>query len=586
MVLTNIESSAPDDSGKQSTSSPPDMNNVMRLMSQVFKQTPLAGSFPQGPGNPATILKNILRTVTERGESTDASTQTSPTQTGPIPSVSNTELWERQLKFIRRSKPIVPNDCPVTVFRCQLREIKKPELIPTVTAQPSRNPFHLSQSSAPSVSRKIGAPVVNFISISSGDEDEHHHGSNNADKEHLKSDNLGSLRVGGAGQQLQVSGYRHHDYDHDGKILPPPPLAPEWERRQERERRMEEFYGLERGEAYQCQGPHDVLRFQDNRDSYGARPGPRTGHQLRLEEYHDEIGSTHRRGVERPIADILKFTSWGAVADGADGPEATEARWRAGRGSRVVAGFPLVEGVRFLVAGNHGEPAGDCYWRALSIHLYGGSDAHWDLVKAEHLAFVYHVLTNPRHPRNGLYGGELNARFFETSSVEAQARGAGGERRREGGRPFRANLWQVLHLAHAWTPALMQQVTADLYGVCLVTFSAGRRADGAREVTETTVRGAYNSRHLFLLFADGCHFQPMIPADYHASEFQYPRPTPADTARYRFAPRALSDAARDRPALEHAWRREFTSSAPLPVPRLHGCDVDTLRRYMGSQPRS
>lgn len=168
-------------------------------------------------------------------------------------------------------------------------------------------------------------------------------------------------------------------------------------------------------------------------------------------------------------------------------------------------------------------------------------------------------------------------------------------------------------MAHTWTPALMQQITADLYNICVVTFSVTRKKgpnddddDGGfdvvivddddvdeneinnnnnepiiHEVTETTMRGAYNSRHIFLAYMDNVHFQPMIPVDFYASEFQYPLPTVADTARYKFAPK-VTNRNSARSSLAHPWRHEFTDTAPLPVPRMHGCDVDDLRRYMGT----
>ena len=369
-------------------------------------------------------------------------------------------------------------------------------------------------------------------------------------------------------------------------------------------REVEGFYGLERGASGTERGRY-ALRYQDPRNSngYTALPSPMTGHQLQLKRYLENTNTTHRRDVGAEIAHVLKRTSWG-VRKGLD-EEAIEARWQSSLGvngdggeTHVMRGFPLIEDVRFLAPANHGKPSGDCYWRSVAAHMYGGdAEGHWDLVKAEHLGFVYHVLTTgPSHPRYTLYAEQLNARFFDTTSSAITGVDGAGGRTRDG--PFKANLWQVLHLAHVWTPALMQQVTADLYGVCLVTFSVDVRPLNPSQypspnprvemvVTETTMRGSYNARHIFLLYnAHNSHFQPLLPADHLASEFQYPRPTVPATAPYSFAPKDRGTGGRKTRATEHAWRREFTPSVPPPVPRLHGCHVDKLRGLMGSRPRS
>ncbi|RYP07591.1 hypothetical protein DL765_009092 [Monosporascus sp. GIB2] len=508
---------------------------------------------------------------------TEASTQTSP-----FPATSsNIELWKRQLELIRRPQPVVPYDYPTTVVKCLLRE---PEKTATAIQPSSRAPRTSSSPSSFSDKQKVVA-VVDLLSSDDEDEDDNN-GNNNAGK------GPGSIRVGGAG-------HRNHDlvarpdeaeqqcidlendlghggaaYYGGGSLSPSTEEDPDG---LDMRGRIEDFYGLARGSAGTEQSRRR-LRYQANTDLYRGKPSPAAGLQLRLDDYLRDVGSAHRRDVGFQIGETLRRTSWG-VAGGLDAASAERA-WRRERGTRALRGLPLVEDVRFLVPGNHGEPEGDCYWRALSFHLYGGV-GHWDLVKAEHLAYLYHVLTHEAHPRYALYAGHLNARFFDTAAPST------GER--DGGYSFKANIWQVLHMAHAWTPALMQQVSADLYNICVVTFAAqssaspsssSRGSSSVMTVTETTMRGSYNSRHVFLLYVDDSHFQPMMPTDYYAWEFQYPRPTATDTARYRFAPKATSS----RGALEHAWRREFTASVLPPVPRLHGCYVDKLRRYMGSRP--
>ncbi|RYP35547.1 hypothetical protein DL767_003801 [Monosporascus sp. MG133] len=510
------------------------------------------------------------------------------TQTSPIPATSsNIELWKRQLELIRRPQPVVPYDYPTTVVKCLLREPEKT----AAAIQPSSHAPRTSSSSSSFSNQQKVVAVVDLLSSDDEDEgDTNNNNNNNADKV------PGSIRVGGSGRQnYDLAAWPNETEQHYIGLendLPyggaayygggsPSPSTEEDPDELGMRGRIEDFYGLARGAAGTEQSRRQ-LRYQANADLYQRKPSPAADLQLRLDDYLRDVGSAHRRDVGFQIGETLRRTSWG-VGGGLDAAS-TERAWRRSRGACVLRGFPLVEDVRFLVPGNHGEPEGDCYWRALSFHLYGG-DGHWDLVKAEHLAYVHHVLTHEAHPRHALYARHLNARFFDTAAPSA------GEGDGDGScsYSFKANIWQVLHMAHAWTPALMQQVSADLYNICVVTFgarsstspsSSSRDSSSVITVTETTMRGAYNSRHVFLLYADDSHFQPMMPTDYYDWEFLYPRPTAADTARYRFAPKATSS----RGALEHAWRREFTASVLPPVPRLHGCHVDKLRRYMGSRP--
>ncbi|ORY65504.1 uncharacterized protein BCR38DRAFT_432964 [Pseudomassariella vexata] len=179
------------------------------------------------------------------------------------------------------------------------------------------------------------------------------------------------------------------------------------------------------------------------------------------------------------------------------------------------------------------------------------------------------VLTRPQHPRYELYQ-TLNNRFFDTASPASEPdRGK-----------FKANIWQMLLLAHTWTPGVMQQITADLYNICIITFSY--KADHLREfeVSEVSVRGTYNSRHIFLGFVNDNHFQPMTTNQYKMWEFRYPRVTVEATAAFAHAPKETST----KTTTQHPWRNEFTREIPPPVPRGHGCDVNKLREFMGSKP--
>jgi len=229
-------------------------------------------------------------------------------------------------------------------------------------------------------------------------------------------------------------------------------------------------------------------------------------------------------------------------------------------GYKVLRGFPMVENVDFVVPLNFADPDGDCYWRAVSFCLHGTS-SHFDAVKAEHLAYLHCVLTDPTHPRHDLYKNTLNNKLFSVASPVP----TGG---------LKANLFQLLHMPHTWTPAAMQQITADLYNIMLVTFSQVKEM-----VTEVSTRGVYNSRHILMRFVDECHFTPMFPNNFMPWEFRYPRPTVESTAQFASAPKARSS----KEAWQHPWRIEYTKEVMPPVPRLHGCPINKIQQYMKAQ---
>ena len=133
---------------------------------------------------------------------------------------------------------------------------------------------------------------------------------------------------------------------------------------------------------------------------------------------------------------------------------------------------------------------GACYWTALAMLVYGNRAA-WLRVKAEHLVLFDRVLRSPGHPRHRLYR-ELNEKWYPT--VGGMACGGAGRPA-----PIEANLWQVLNLPNVFVPMNMLDVTADLYNVFLVMYSYDH-GEHKRTVYETRTRGAYNSRHLFLLY--------------------------------------------------------------------------------------
>ncbi|KAI1853274.1 hypothetical protein JX266_001980 [Neoarthrinium moseri] len=503
------------------------------------------------------------------------STQTTPIAT-PLPPLEPTweDFYKKDLEAIKMTQPFVPeNKVPVLTVKNKLREARimtRNDSVASSVAGSSRHgssqsinkgTIHMSSFSAPAPvpARKpsTAAAPTSVISIDDSDDDDD---VPSAERNNLDASTRSSFHVGGTfgqggytydddtegedGYGAFDNGYSMGDYSSQGTYQVEPA----------------DFYGLGKG-------PHrsidDQLRYQDRQSQIGSYPTPAAGHRLQMDAYSRAVGSTHRRRPGQQITKILEETSWGCprVHDEARSVQLSWAR----DNFKLMKGFPLIEDVEFIVPDNKACPDGDCYWRSIAFHLYG-SGKHWDLVKAEHLSYAYHVLSTPGHARHDLYSNELNQKFFKTASTA------------DGGQIFRANMYQGLHLAHAWTPALMQQVTADLYNICVITFTRGDNMT----ITETAVRGSYNSRHIFLQFVDDNHFQPMCPNRFAPSEFRYPRVTAEATARFTYAPKANSS----KTGVFHPWRNDFTREVPGPVPRLHGCDVESLRSFLGSHPTS
>ncbi|KAI3330838.1 hypothetical protein F4824DRAFT_477298, partial [Ustulina deusta] len=242
-----------------------------------------------------------------------------------------------------------------------------------------------------------------------------------------------------------------------------------------------------------------VLRYQDRFSDVGEIPGPKSGLRLKLDDYVYDVG-LGAAGLERDIKRVTQETFY--ASETLNEEQALQQFW-VNQSTKLYKGFPLVEEIGFVTVGNHVNPEGDCYWRALAYVLHG-KPARWDMIKADHLVYIQHVLSDKTHPRHQLYA-KLNTQFFETTGgVLKNGQDATTPK-------FKANIWQLLHLPHSWTPGVMQQITADLYNIHLVTFTYDRAKNMCSEVS---VRGAYNSRHVFMLFKNKCHFQPLTVNEY------------------------------------------------------------------------
>ncbi|KAF3022029.1 hypothetical protein E8E14_012572 [Neopestalotiopsis sp. 37M] len=328
------------------------------------------------------------------------------------------------------------------------------------------------------------------------------------------------------------------------------------------------FYGLTGQES--VANTTSLLRFQNRSSNVGQVPNPQAGHRLDLDRFAAEGNIKSIRNHEQAMQHMLGRVKGPLLA--MDEEAAISIHWcppDEPDSYSVMKGFPLVEEVQFIVQHNQAKPAGDCYWRSVSFCLYGSGD-HWDLVKADHLAYVKYVLCTPGHARHQLYAEKLNKKFFRTSSADSKNKILD---------PFQANMWQTLHMAHSWTPALMLQVTADLYNVCLIVFTRETDREGNCVISETAVRGSYNSRHIFMQFVNGNHFMPMCPNEFRPSEFRYPRVTVDRTANFTSAPKATSA----KSTIQHPWRNDFTKEVPAPVPNTWNYDRSKLYSWMGSK---
>ncbi|KAM7183587.1 hypothetical protein V8F33_013501, partial [Rhypophila sp. PSN 637] len=193
------------------------------------------------------------------------------------------------------------------------------------------------------------------------------------------------------------------------------------------------------------------------------------------------------------------------------------------RNARLLySGFPMVESVVFVAHPNSwsGVGAGNCYFTAMALLLYGTSRA-WLRVKAEHLYYLEKVLTNKDHVRHEFYK-RLNAVSSET---HASVRARSGN-----GTPWQGfvNLWERLQIPNCWTSDEICALTADVYGVFLVLYSIRENAT-ANQVYDLRTYGAFNNRHLFAAFKGGNHFVPLVPNNFYHYEFRLPRISLAST---------------------------------------------------------
>ncbi|OIW32497.1 hypothetical protein CONLIGDRAFT_668188 [Coniochaeta ligniaria NRRL 30616] len=330
-----------------------------------------------------------------------------------------------------------------------------------------------------------------------------------------------------------------------------------------------------------------LLRYHQMDDHPGEWPSPSVGLRFDLDRFRDDFGwpaedvksvfaAEFAEGGKDFYADPFADQDAGLASD------LTQTGWQLGAREptkvMLIRNLPLVEDVVFVrhdnMCGDRGITRGTCYWTAMATHLYGDA-RYWLRLKAEHLEHFAEVLNNRDHPRHDHYTQLNEKRYMAAASP--------GPGKKTAGSKIFVNLWQVLNLPGVYTPMAILDVTANLFGLYLVVYSYHLRAEPGQtkpgpyeqKVYQTIARGAYNARHLGLIFANGNHFQPIIPNDYVHWEFKFPRFTQDSTAGFP------STGKKD--GIEHPWRSEFKRQlAPAIVD--HGFDGNIAAMAAGYPP--
>lgn len=184
----------------------------------------------------------------------------------------------------------------------------------------------------------------------------------------------------------------------------------------------------------------------------------------------------------------------------------------------LLFNFPMLGNVVFYRAMNYGGARSACFFKALAYLVYGDQSLY-QRVQSEHLQHYSDVLEWEDHPRHQLYT-MMNQKFYSTTISTANTNSTLNS---EVG--TLANFFQLLSIPQAWMPLDMLDVTADLYNLFIVVYTINESSTRTHPlVTEVNVKGSYNARHVFLLF-NGFHYQPMVPNEFLASEFTFPRVT-------------------------------------------------------------
>ncbi|KAI3401346.1 hypothetical protein diail_11429 [Diaporthe ilicicola] len=309
--------------------------------------------------------------------------------------------------------------------------------------------------------------------------------------------------------------------DHDNGSLVPP----DWR----------VFYGQQGAAPADAQG---MVRYQDqqlmNRNVYPSR---RNGLGFDMARLRRDTGWVDGVDDVQPAWDHSMFMSEAPL--GFD--MAVSSNW-GDRGERaLLRGFPMVSNVVFYRPHNHGGARSACFFKALSYIVYGRQSLY-NRVQAEHWQHYSDILDWDDHPRHQLYE-RMNQKFFDTIISAGDVEVA-----------TVANFFQLLSIPNIWLPLDMLDVTADLYNLFIVvyTITESGPGQGLPQVREVSTKGSYNARHVFLLF-NGFHYQPMVPNEFLASEFTFPRVTFENTNGLP----SSSDRDRGKSSTDLQWRNTW-----------------------------
>lgn len=327
----------------------------------------------------------------------------------------------------------------------------------------------------------------------------------------------------------------------------------------------------------QLQWRYFILENDRQSSSAGKWPGPTVPDDMRfdLEQFRKDYGWTSTnpgelgnfagefQAARRDFYHSKHDQEDMILADAEDPPEVTEG-WGLSKPTsssylhqekytgpcQLYKGFPMVENVTFVAHENlsNSISGGCCYWTALALLLYGDAE-QWLRVKADHLAHFGRVLVNEEHPRYELYT-KLNSKMYNVRAGYP----ANHKENEELLPTFCANLWMVLKLPGVYVPMQMLDITADLYEAYITVYSMGlEEEEEENKVKEVRTRGAYNGRHLAMMYADGNHFRPMVPNEFLSWEFKFPRITQEST---KGLPYKVGKA----DGVKHPWRSEFADN--------------------------
>ncbi|PSS02250.1 hypothetical protein BD289DRAFT_422258 [Coniella lustricola] len=365
----------------------------------------------------------------------------------------------------------------------------------------------------------------------------------------------------------------NNDDDKDGKPSKAKPIA--------KKATLEDhqFYGLPATAS--AQDIRLKLYFQDRTTNIGEYPHPAIGSRFNFDQLIKElnIDVVQQSLIERHEAYAAHKTLHCRTLE-----TSLTDHWLKNPvpDASLLRGFPMMEEVVFFRSANDKGCASDCYWKAVAQHMYGNY-GYSMRVKAEHLEFFTAVLLDDTHPRYADYN-TLNKTFVD-SQVTFGGKAA----------PTRVNLYQQMRVPRVWTSDAMFQVTADLYNLFIVNYRLDARDAPTRFKKKKTkllyagapiMYGSYNARHVFFLYVDNNHYQPMTPNDFFASEFQTPRPTFDSTFGYESTTRRIEKA--QRLSTSHPWRLntatpglEIGNGAPS---HLMGPDKRAIRAVLTGDP--